>query len=454
MSVQKIIIKVIDQSVQNGIVTKLIGNTPLSSLIPIITETTLDANPRKAKKNQVTEAILSTFEDSPELFHYMSKGILFAASDVRFLERNRVELQISDPSKEGILDGGHNTFSAGCRILKEAGYKDFNKIKGWEHLKQIWDEYIDKISEVKSSLTEIKFPIEIIYPSDTESGIDDFNDSVLAISAARNNNAQLKETAKANKAGLYDIIKESLDKNLIDEIEWQENDGGRIKTADIVALSLIPLSILPAEKYPVAKIIKDNPAMISSSKGTCVKYYNDLMNADGITRKVDDNVTVELVDPLVKSALSLMNDIPHLYDYIYKLMPQAYNEASPGFGRIKSVRTLDAEKWKEDKKSYLRTPAKTKFYRQDVKIQYPDGFMYPLIVSMAEHMEIKDNKVQWKSDPFTFIDTAMPFVFRMGFQSFIKGQNYDPGKVTKENSAYQMVSGMYEMHHKMQVLTA
>ncbi|MEZ8783173.1 AIPR family protein [Vibrio splendidus] len=443
----KLILKITDQSTQNGIVAKLIGNTNLSSIAQIISNSSLDANPRKAKRNQVTEAILSTFEDSPELFHYMSKGILFAASSIRFLERDRVEVEISDPSKEGILDGGHNTFSAGCQILREAGYPDYHKIKGWEHLKEIWDENLDTINEIKSSLTDIKIPIEIIHPSNSESGIDDFNDSVLAISAARNNNAQLKETAKANKAGLYDIIKESLDSNLVKEIEWQENDGGRIKTADIVALSMIPLSVLPEDKYPVAKIIRENPSMISSSKGACVKYYNDLMSADGITEKVDDNVTVKLIDPMVKSAMSLMSDIPKLYDLIYKSMPKAYNTASPGFGRIKSVRTLDAEKWKDDKKTYMRTHAKTKFYRSDICVQYPDGFMYPFIVSMTEHMEIIGDKVQWKSDPFEFAKNAMPFVFQMGFQSFIKGQNYDPGKVTKENSAYKMVAGMYKMHY-------
>jgi len=449
MSEFKFILKMTDIAKQSGKVSKIIGNTTLASFIPLISNSGLDANPRMAKRNSVTESILCTLEESPELFTNMSKGVLLAANDVKYLERQRIELKILNSSKEGILDGGHNTFAIGCHILKLVGYADYHKIKGWESLKLLWDEYEQEIISRKSDLPEINIPIEIIYPSDAVTGIEDFNDSVLSISAARNNNSQLKETAKANKAGLYDIIKNSLDNNIVSQIEWQENDGGRIKTADIVALSLIPLSVLPSDVYPTAKIIKDNPVLISSSKGACVKHYNDLMGAEGITKRVDNNVTVELIDPLVKSALSLMKDIPELYDYIYTKLPSAYNKTSPGFGRISSVRTLDPHKWKDDKKSYMRTSAKTKFYRKDVKVQYPDGFMYPLIVSLAEHMEVVGKTVQWKSDPFEFIDNNLEFVFENGYQSIIKGQNFDPGKVTKESGAYKLVSNMYKLAYQL-----
>lgn len=437
------ILKLTDKAYQRGKVDKLVGNTTLASFIPLISNTDLDANPRRAKNNSVTKDILETLRENPELFTFMSKGVLIAASQIEELERNRLRIEIADSSKEGILDGGHNTFAIGCEILRLVGYERYDRIKGWDELKEIWGEHEALIEKNKSNVPLIKVPIEIIHPSDKDTGLDDFNDSVLAISAARNNNAQLKETAKAHKAGLYDIIKQSMDQSLVDEVEWQENDGGRIKTADIVALSLIPLSVLPAEKYPVAKIIRDNPAMISSSKGACVKYYNDFMNADGITQRVDNNVTVELKDPLVRSALALMKDIPKLYDEIYKLLPDAYNKASPGFGRISSVRIYDPVKWKDDKKSYMRNPAKTKFYQYDVLTQYPDGFLYPLVVSLSKIITVDGDTVKWTCDPMQFVRDNLEFVFKTGYQSIIKAQNYDPGKVTKETGAYNLVAQIY-----------
>jgi hypothetical protein len=40
----------------------------------------------------------------------------------------------------------------------------------------------------------------------------------------------------------------------------------------------------------------------------------------------------------------LVSDIPDLFDLIYTEFPAAYNEASPGFGRVSSVRIWDAAK--------------------------------------------------------------------------------------------------------------
>ena len=177
-------------------------------------------------------------------------------------------------------------------------------------MKEIWNEHLGDIEEKIDLLPEVLIPTEIIYPTEAATGLQDFEDAVLEISAARNNNVQLKETAKANKAGLYFELKENLDDKLKDEIEWKDNDGNRIKAQDLVALSLIPLSALPSEKgekYPVSGKIKNNQTMIFSSKGLCVKVYNEFMDTqNGIVEQVKDDRTKKIVDPLVISALSLV----------------------------------------------------------------------------------------------------------------------------------------------------
>lgn len=439
------ILKVKDCQTQEGKVNKVIGNATLKSFVELITNSDLDANPRNARKSSVTESISETLHEAPELFQFMSKGVLLAAHSAEKLDRSRFRLSIKDSSKEGVLDGGHNTFTIGRFILEKTGYPQLELVRSWENLKEHWGNHINEIVKLRDTLPDILIPVEILHPASGPSGIEDFEDSILQISAARNNNAQLKETAKANQAGLYSILKENIDCSLSEHIEWRENDGGRIKAPDLVALSLIALSALPPEEYPIVETIRSNPNVIFSSKGQCVKIYNDFMRQEGVTRRISGDRTVEIIDPKVKSALALIKDIPHLYDLIYKNFPKAYNNASPGFGKITSVRTLDPAKWKNDKKNYMRQAAKTKFYQYDVDYSYPDGFIYPLVVMLSELMEINDNLIVWKKNPGYFIENKLSIILKSGYQSIIKAQDYDPGKVGKEKGAYELVATMYRL---------
>jgi hypothetical protein len=68
--------------------------------------------------------------------------------------------------------------------------------------------------------------------------------AILDISAARNNNVQLKLDTKANQAGHYHAIKEALDPKLARDVVWKTNEPGRIPARDIVALGWIPLAVL------------------------------------------------------------------------------------------------------------------------------------------------------------------------------------------------------------------
>jgi hypothetical protein len=68
-----------------------------------------------------------------------------------------------------------------------------------------------------------------------------------------------------------------------------------------------------------------------------------------------------------------MRDIPELFDFIYKLFPIAYNDASPGFGRISSVYIWDIKKPSARDPEYLSKPAKTRFYQRECNDDFPDG---------------------------------------------------------------------------------
>ena len=77
------IVKYSDFHNQSGKVNKLIGNVTLRSFTNLITNSELHANPRTAKNNNVTSEIEGSLKTSPELFHFKTKGLLFAAKVYR-----------------------------------------------------------------------------------------------------------------------------------------------------------------------------------------------------------------------------------------------------------------------------------------------------------------------------------------------------------------------------------
>jgi len=93
MQKKSIIVKFEGESEQVvGYTKKIIGLIKARYIVPIIDELNLEANPRSSKEGAVTDAIQETILTSKELFPFMSKGILLAASQYEWLERNRIKL--------------------------------------------------------------------------------------------------------------------------------------------------------------------------------------------------------------------------------------------------------------------------------------------------------------------------------------------------------------------------
>lgn len=411
-------------------------------MIRLIDVADLEANPREAKVGDVTEAIQECLETTPQWFHFKSKGILIAAGTCIPLERNRFELAFNDREIEGILDGGHNLLAIALHILRTAlgdrAPRHLRGIKRWEQLPEVWKAHRDKIEEIKPSLSFLT-PVEIIYPQDGAAGRDEFQDAILDVARARNNNAQLTEETKANKAGYYTSIRDSLDPNLVDQIEWKTNDGGRIKVRDLVALAWIPLSKI---EPPLPGRKDFSPVAIYRNKGACVTAFNKLMESDDVSQKSKGDIR-ELTHCGVASAIALLKDIPRLFDLIYMQFPEAYNHASPGFGRISSVRVWDPNKAKSKDPKYLSAPPYTKFYRWECKYDFPDGFIMPLVWALTELMVYRDGKVEWATDPDQFIKKNLGETMKV-FYGMIQMANYDPQKVGKTLASYLLVANDFK----------
>lgn len=425
------------------------GTITADSMIRLIDVADLHANPREAKTGSVTDAITETLETSPDLFPFKSKGILLASANCRELERSRFELTFQDEDIEGVLDGGHNMLAIALFIIRQAlGDKEAKKalrsVRRWEEVSDVWNKYQSDIDEIKKEL-QFFVPTEIIFPQNSAEGRDTYEGAILEIAQARNNNAQLTEETKANKAGYYDALRNALDPSLIDEVEWKTNDGGRIKARDLVALTWIPLSVLPDE-LNLPEISTFNPVNIYRNKGYCVTAFNSLMQSDEVSQKTKGDIR-QLTNPAVESAIAIMGDIPALFDYIYTLFPDAYNDVSPGFGRISSVRIFEPGKYNPREKKYLSSPPKTKYYQKEAKFDFPEGFIAPAVWALRELLEFKDGKVTWRVEPKKFLAANLR-KFMQVYHGFIAMANYDPQKVGKTNSTYQLACNDFKSRLK------
>jgi hypothetical protein len=445
MNHKKVILRFDEYSTRSHyLLRRLEGTATVDSMIRLIDQADLEANPRDAKAGSVTDAIQETLETSPELFPFKSKGLLLAAGECRDLkERNRFELSFENGSLEGVLDGGHNLLAIGTFLLKKAvgdeGDKLAKKIKRWDDLMNAWIDHRDAIDQVKD---KVKFfvPVEVVYPHEGPAGRANFDNAILEVASARNNNAELTETTKANKAGLYEFIRTSIDPSLVKEIEWKTNDGGRIKVQDLVALSWVALSKLDDETLMNNRV---SGTQTYSSKGACVNAFNKLLSDDAVSRRVNCDIR-ELHHPGVKSAIKLMKDLPRLYDLIYKNLPDAYNSVSPRFGGIDSVRTYDPvrnQSGNGKNTKYLKHPPLTKYFKSACKYDYPEGFIAPLVWALGDLMEVKDGMIDWIAgvNPDNFIQTHLAETMKV-FYGMIQMSNWDSQVIGKTSACYELMS--------------
>ncbi len=185
--------------------------------------------------------------------------------------------------------------------------------------------------------------------------------------------------------------------------------------------------------------LKDfRPVSLYRYKGGCVSNFNDLMASDEVSQK-DRGDTRELVHEGVRSAISLLRDIPRLVDQIYLEMPEAYNKVSPGFGRISAVKMYDLDKVGTDNKKYLRRPPRTKYYQKETEYDVPEGFILPLVWGLTELMICKDGEVQWVTDPRAFLKQNLVEIMRV-YHGVMSLSKYDPQGVAKTPASYELAA--------------
>ncbi len=432
-----------------GSVMRIIGFARARDLLQLLDSADLEANPRSAKAGPVTEDILESIDETPEIFVFKTKGILVGASSYEKLQRNRYSLTFENTKIEGILDGGHNALALGTYILMRALGDNVvkRKIRRWSDFKTMWDESRNDVEELKrqkpdgdgynKAALDFLVPLEVLVPSDPEDKdtLETFNRSLLAICSARNNNVQLTLETKAAKKGFYEVLRSALPENIKNRVEWKTNDGGAVKARDLIALAWIPLSKLSLEDMP-----RIPPQNIYRNKGECAKLFDDLMSRDDVSKPTDGEYTREIYNKAVKSALTLAGKLPTLYDKIYKDFPAAYNENAGKFGNISVVKIA----------SNMRTQPRSYFAEDDIDYSYPDGLIMPLVYGLRALIGVEnDGTVFWTQDPEKFLNANLSAIVRK-YRVVLDAFRFDPQKVGKNVGSYDLVIDAFETQLMLQ----
>lgn len=412
---------------------RIVSSISPGTLIRLVKVADNQINPRTATANPITKAIYESLDKSPELFWYKTKGILIATENCELLDRNRVRLSFNKPDYEGIMDGGHNTFAIARFIVDKLFGITFKK---WDDCKQFWEEHYDEIvakfQEVEHTRAfRFSIPVEIIFPGDDDAAREEYYTSISEICSARNNNIQLKETAKGNQVGCYDYLKEKLGSY---PIIWKTGESGKIRAEDVIAMANVPLYYLQEKGLLPEGIRKFNRVNLYSSKGQCVSFFNEVMANKDVSDEEHGKFIIK--HSLIKSALDMTEDLMKFFDLLYVKFPNMYNSHHGSFGKITAV--------KKDAKS------KPLFGTIDESIDYtyPDGYIYPLlagVVGLMKYDEVTDT-LKWIVNPTSdsFDLMKLPLVKYVGWLK----KDLDPQRNGKNQLMYMEAEEAYEAYAK------
>lgn len=419
-----------------GPLYRVSGAVQIRNLIDLITIENLTANPRRPKRTTITEDIVQTIQTAPEMLPYYSKGLLIGSSDVIERDRDRFQLHFADVEREGVLDGGHNLMAIALVLLGEAGVEEkiLRKAKYWDELKEIWNEHLDELKDVRNGSSpslDALVPIEIVAPlsgAAAGDGLGEFNNLILGICANRNQNAQLAAEAVANQSGVFEFLKASMPEDLADEVTWSTNDNKRIDPRLLVALLWLSLAKVPTLAEHKVKPLTSTSAY--SSKAAALDRFTDLMKAPGAAEKSKDGKSYIVLDSYIESAFDMIMDILHCYDYIYAGFKDAYNVNGGAFGRIGAV--------KKASKGENRTLVSNEIVNHEVP---PAGYLMPVLFSIQALIKVDTDaeKLVWHKDPLEFFQKEGHLAEVIGaLKPIIEMANWNPQTVGKNSASYEV----------------
>jgi hypothetical protein len=230
----------------------------------------------------VPKAIRGGFQDEPELFLFMNRGLVIAANKVTFDNKESVAtIEFTDPKLHGLLDGGHT-----YRIVKE------------------------ETQALPETSTESRYVrVEFL------EGFD--HDDITDIVGARNTSNQVPDQSLMNLEGKFNFLRLALKgTTYLEKIAFKDNevdDDGNPRPIDIREV----IAILTAcEKQHFSD--DTHPIISYSSKKACLDHF------------AANLPSYERFGPIAQ-------DVLELYDRVREQLPKLYNETGGKFGHLTGV---------------------------------------------------------------------------------------------------------------------
>lgn len=332
-------------------------------------------NPRDPNTDSgVSKKIFATLENDPDSFFFRNRGITLIAEKTIFdNQKNILELEMTDKSRNGLLDGGH-TF----RVIRE---------------------FVGNLPKEELADLNAYVKLEIL------EGISD-PDTVVNIVEARNTSTQVKEQSLEELRGHYATIKNVLaDIPYADRIAYKEfelSDEGSAKDIDIKEI-LSYLVCFDTEEFGH----DDHPIRAYSTRASVVEHF----------KKHKDRMM---------KYIPLLPLILELHDIIYLELPAAYNSQGGKFGRLTGVTEVSNRRM---------DTVKLPFTGKESSYRIPSGFIYPILAGFRNLVKCNAEKCTWKSDPIKlFEELKFNLASRVGEQA-IEFRN--PNKLGKDKATWR-----------------
>lgn len=352
--------------------------------VPEVLEDWRKINVRDAKtKSAVSRSIRDTLKDDPSSFFFRNRGMTLIVDKAEYdNQKNTLELEMSDPQLNGLLDGGH-TYS-------------------------VITEYLEGLSEEELADFNALIKIEIIEGvSDTE--------LITNIVEARNTSTQVKEQSLEEHRKSYEAIHAILDaqpygKNIAYK-EYELGDDGKPKDIDIKEV-LSYLVCFDVESFDNNK----HPIKTYSTKASVIQHFKN--NADEMEKYI----------PLLPLILELR-------DHIYLGLPEAHKDGGGKFGALKGVIwTGNKPRMEKERLFFLDT---------DSEYRIPSGFIYPILAAFRNLIEIKDGKCVWKADPIKFFESLKVELVDTVVKQALEFKN--PNKLGKDEATWKLCYSAVEV---------
>lgn len=351
--------------------------------LPTEVESWRKINPRDPKiTSGVSKKIQKSLENSPDQFLFRNRGItLLVDKAVYDNKTNEVSLELVDPTRHGLLDGGHT-----YRVLQNF----------------IHSANPDELKDIGACVR-----LEVI------EGIENLDDAVEIV-LARNTSAQVKseslEELNQHFEEIKQIIKTEPYANRIAYKEYEiDEKTGEAKDIDIKEI-LSYLVCFDVDHFDQEK----HPIMTYSQKSNVIEHFKNY-------RK------------LLMKYVPLIPKILELRDVIYRELPDAYNKSTKGkFGALTGVVQI-TNRPKMSNEELV-------FVSGEASYRIPSAFIYPILAAFRNLVKIDGDKAVWKDDPIKVFQSLVDELAKTVGEQAKEMRN--PTKLGKDQATWKLCNNI------------